>query len=170
VNTYLIGSLILAGDDGDDNVTIPSVGQTYTDSVTVRAVQTALQSKGFSPGSIDGKYGPKTAAAIKKMQSAAGIPQTGVIDYGVLMALGVSIPAPYIPSASSSSSSSPSYTPSSGGYASVVPTPSAPGATLSKSNPVNPAASDSIPGWKIGVIAGAGALLIGGITVLAVRR
>lgn len=166
MNAYLVGSLVLAGDDGDDNVTIPSVGQTYTDSVTVRAVQTALKSKGFDPGTIDGKYGPHTEAAIKKMQLSASMPQTGVIDYGVLMALGVSIPAPYIPSASASSS----YAPSSGGYASVVPAASAPGVTLSKANPAHPAASDSIPGWKIGVIAGAGALLIGGITVLAVRR
>ncbi len=74
---------------GDD---IPSVGATYTDKPTVTAVQTALAAKGYSPGKIDGVYGPNTAAGIRAMQTAAGTPVTGTIDYGVLMALGV--PAP----------------------------------------------------------------------------
>lgn len=163
---YFVGSLVLAGDDGMDNAIIPST-QTYTDSPTVREVQTALKAAGFNPGTIDGKYGPKTASAIRAMESARSMPQAGVIDSGVLGQLGIT---PGVSFMSSGPSSISSYTPSSGGYASVVPTPSAPGATLSKSSPANPAASDSIPGWKIGVIAGAGALLIGGITVLAVRR
>ena len=100
--------------------TIPSVSPAsgYTDSATVLAVQTALQSKGFSPGTLDGVFGPKTSAAIKAMQSASSIPQTGVIDSGVLMALGVSAPS----GSSSSSSRRASSSSSSSGYASIVPT------------------------------------------------
>lgn len=109
---YIRGVDLLGAD------TIPSVSPDsgYTDSATVLAVQMALQAKGFSPGSLDGIMGPKTAAAIKRMQSSAGIPQTGVIDYGVLSALGVSAGASSAPARRSSSSSS-----SSGGYASIVP-------------------------------------------------
>lgn len=68
---------------------IPLVGQTYTDKVTVRAVQQALKDKGTDPGPIDGIYGPKTAAALK----SSGASAAGVIDYGALAALGVSAPS-----------------------------------------------------------------------------
>jgi len=86
-NRYTIGCAVLGGD-----VTIPKAGITYTDEPTVRAVQNALKAKGFDPGTIDGVFGPKTSAAISAMQSAAGMGQTGVIDYGVLAALGVEAP------------------------------------------------------------------------------
>lgn len=71
---------------------IPTAGKSYTDPATVSAVQRALQRKGFDPGPIDGEFGPKTKKAIRLMQVAAGIPETGVIDEGVLMALGVRAP------------------------------------------------------------------------------
>jgi hypothetical protein len=73
--------------------TVPSVGQTFTDRDTVLAVQTALKSRGFDPGTLDGVMGPNTAAAIRRMQAADGAPQTGVIDYGVLSALKVQAPS-----------------------------------------------------------------------------
>jgi hypothetical protein len=69
---------------------IPSVGQTYTDPGTVRAVQNALKSAGYDPGPVDSQYGPKTAAAIRAWQGANDLDQTGVIDYGVIQGLGIS--------------------------------------------------------------------------------
>lgn len=69
--------------------TIPSAGATYTDFKTVLAVQDALKKAGFNPGTLDGKMGPNTAKAIRAMQTSIGIPVTGVIDSGVLMALKV---------------------------------------------------------------------------------
>jgi peptidoglycan hydrolase-like protein with peptidoglycan-binding domain len=69
--------------------TIPSAGAVYTDKKTVGAVQTALNDHGFGPLKVDGIMGPKTAAAIRKMQAAASIPATGVIDSGVIAALQV---------------------------------------------------------------------------------
>lgn len=85
---YLFGTDILGAD------TIPSAGVTYTDKPTVLAVQKALLTKGFKlpKYGADGNFGDETATAIRAMQSAAGIPQTGVIDSGVLVALGVSAP------------------------------------------------------------------------------
>lgn len=71
---------------------IPQVGAVYTDYQTVLRVQKALKDKGIYPGDLDGVYGPITAAGVKKVQAALGAEQTGKIDYGVLLALGV--PAP----------------------------------------------------------------------------
>ncbi len=83
-NRYVLGSDVLGGE-----ITIPSAGITYTDRGTVTAVQQALAARGFDPGKVDGVFGPKTAAAIKRMQAAADLDTSGVIDYGVLMALKV---------------------------------------------------------------------------------
>jgi peptidoglycan hydrolase-like protein with peptidoglycan-binding domain len=75
---------------------IPTVGANYTDAKTVAAVQAALVRKGYNVGTtgpnhdgVDGMLGPKTAAAIKKMQGDIGQVQTGKIDEGVIMALQV---------------------------------------------------------------------------------
>lgn len=127
---YLKGCAVLGGD-----VTIPKAGLTYTDEMTVRSVQNALKDKGFDPGPIDGIYGPKTQKAIKSMQAAAGTAQTGVIDYSVLMALGVQAP-----SGGSAPSATASMTSSDGGYAQIL-RPSAPmGQSLTMVNP---------PGWMM---------------------
>lgn len=46
----------------------------------VRQLQGALDAKGFSPGIVDGKYGATTSAAVRGLQAARGIPQTGEAD------------------------------------------------------------------------------------------
>ena len=71
---------------------IPSASTIYTDQPTVLAVQKALKLKGFDPGALDGIFGKKTLAAVKQLQAKLKSDQTGAIDYGVLMALGVSAP------------------------------------------------------------------------------
>lgn len=80
---------------GDDVRTIPTVGATYTDAKTVAAVQSVLAKRGYDLGKsgpnndgVDGVLGMKTKAAIKKLQSNAGLDQTGVIDTQVLQSLG----------------------------------------------------------------------------------
>jgi peptidoglycan hydrolase-like protein with peptidoglycan-binding domain len=77
-------------------VTIPTADANYTDAKTVAAVQQALVNKGYDLGSsgpasngVDGVFGPKTKAAIKKMQTDANLTQSGIIDEGVIMALKV---------------------------------------------------------------------------------
>lgn len=75
------------------DVTIPTVGQNYTDKATVLAVQKALTAKGFAPKKgNDGVWGPDTKETLTSWQYETGQAVTGAIDYGVLMALGV--PAP----------------------------------------------------------------------------
>src|SRR5262245_22372689 len=39
----------------------------------VRKVQTALKSRGFDPGPVDGAMGPKTMMAIRNFQSSQGM-------------------------------------------------------------------------------------------------
>jgi hypothetical protein len=46
----------------------------------VRTVQVHLTYNGFSPGSVDGVFGPNTASAIKRFQQSVGVEPTGVID------------------------------------------------------------------------------------------
>lgn len=76
-------------------VTIPAAGQVYKDRDTVLAVQKALLDSGYDVGKAgaDGKWGPSTATAIRQMQAAHNMPQTGEIDYGVLAALNVPAPS-----------------------------------------------------------------------------
>lgn len=77
-------------------VTVPAVGANYTDAKTVAAVQSELVKRGYDLGTsgpdrngVDGVLGPKTAAAIKKIQGTLGEDQNGRIDEVVIMALKV---------------------------------------------------------------------------------
>lgn len=77
-------------------VTIPTAGANYTDAKTVTAVQAALVKKGYDLGDsgpnkdgVDGIFGSKTKAAIKKLQATIGAEQNGRIDEGVIAALQV---------------------------------------------------------------------------------
>jgi len=45
----------------------------------IRAVQAELQRRGFVPGTADGIMGPRTAAAIREAEQAAGLAATGTI-------------------------------------------------------------------------------------------
>ena len=67
----------------------------------VRAAQEALKSKGFDPGELDGRMGPRTKAAISEFQRSAGLRETGRFDQATRSQLGVG-------SSDTSDSSSPS--------------------------------------------------------------
>lgn len=47
--------------------------------LSVNDVQRALKNAGFNPGTIDGKLGPKTVAAIKQFQRTEGLSADGVV-------------------------------------------------------------------------------------------
>jgi peptidoglycan hydrolase-like protein with peptidoglycan-binding domain len=56
----------------------------------VADVQYRLGSRGYYQGRIDGRYGRRTAFAVRAFQSVAGLPPTGRLDAMTLDALGVS--------------------------------------------------------------------------------
>ena len=68
---------------------LSNTGKPYLSGDDVRAVQQALKDAGFDPGAIDGKYGPKTAKAVKAYQKAMKIKVDGIVGpqtWGVLFA------------------------------------------------------------------------------------
>lgn len=58
---------------------LKNTGRPYMAGDDVRAVQSALEASGFSPGGIDGLYGPKTAAAVTAYQKAKGLAVDGIV-------------------------------------------------------------------------------------------
>ena len=56
---------------------------------SIRSGQEALKAKGLDPGEIDGRYGPKTQAAITEYQRKNGLRETGRFDQATLGQLGV---------------------------------------------------------------------------------
>jgi peptidoglycan hydrolase-like protein with peptidoglycan-binding domain len=76
----------------------------------IRQAQQKLKDDGDYTGQVDGRMGPKTAAAIKKFQQGNGLPQTGHLDQQTASKLGVSMSGSSQPPSSSSSRSSTSGT------------------------------------------------------------
>ncbi len=77
-------------------VTVP-VADSGPDAATVTTAQAQLLALGFSPGPIDGDFGPKTSAAAKAFQAAQRLPKTGQLDLGTLAALTKACEAPARP-------------------------------------------------------------------------
>ncbi len=61
----------------------------------VREVQEALESRGYTVGEIDGRWGPKTSGALKDFQSNQGIESTGRMNTETFNALGVQTDSMY---------------------------------------------------------------------------
>ena len=61
----------------------------YTDVVTIKNVQQALNNKGYNCGTADGVAGQKTKDAISAYQSASGITVNGIITDELLQSLGL---------------------------------------------------------------------------------
>lgn len=62
-------------------------GAAYRDQV--KALQTALNQRGFDAGPADGALGPKTRTAIRGYQQSAGLPVTGEMSRGLLEQMGL---------------------------------------------------------------------------------
>ena len=64
----------------------PGTG-TQQPSQQVSELQRRLTHLGFTPGPIDGRYGPRTTLAVERFQSARGLTVTGIIDARTQQAL-----------------------------------------------------------------------------------
>ena len=58
---------------------LKNTGRPYMTGDDVRAAQSALERSGFSPGGIDGVYGPKTETAVKAYQKARKLTVDGIV-------------------------------------------------------------------------------------------
>ena len=67
--------------------TPPDYTQKGSSGDSVEKLQQALKIKGYFSGTVDGKYGDMTVAAVKAYQKAMGLSQTGKADYATIMKL-----------------------------------------------------------------------------------
>ena len=61
------------------NLTKVAINKKLWSTAATRKIQKALKRAGYSPGSIDGKFGPKTLKAIRGFQAAKGLKQDGIV-------------------------------------------------------------------------------------------
>jgi peptidoglycan hydrolase-like protein with peptidoglycan-binding domain/DNA invertase Pin-like site-specific DNA recombinase len=61
-------------------------------SPRVRKLQRQLRRKGLRPGPIDGRYGPRTEAAVVRLQRRRGLPAAGVVNVRTRRALNANRP------------------------------------------------------------------------------
>jgi len=66
----------------------PGAGYTGSGSGRVRALQRSLAKAGFSPGPIDGRYGPLTEHAVARFQATHGLGANGIAGPRTFVALG----------------------------------------------------------------------------------
>ena len=64
-----------------------------TVSTYTAALQQSLTDAGYSPGPVDGIYGPQTVAAVQALQKASGLPETGTVDKATAAALQAALEA-----------------------------------------------------------------------------
>ena len=57
----------------------PGSGYGPTGSQAVRGVQTLLERAGYTPGPLDGRYGPLTERAVMGLQAACGLTVDGIV-------------------------------------------------------------------------------------------
>jgi peptidoglycan hydrolase-like protein with peptidoglycan-binding domain len=59
------------------------------DQAMVKQAQEKLSAQGYDPGPVDGIFGPKTQAAVKKLQEDRSLKQSGQLDQETIATLGL---------------------------------------------------------------------------------
>ena len=74
----IAGPLTLAALRARSNVLSPGAGYAGAGAGEVRALQRRLRRDGYSPGPIDGRYGPRTERTVARFQTAHGLKVDGI--------------------------------------------------------------------------------------------
>ena len=90
------GPVTLAALRTPSSVFFPGAGYSGGGSEGVRGLQRRLRGDGFSPGPIDGRYGPLTEGAVRRFQAAHGLQVDGIAGRRTLHGLTL-VPAPRRP-------------------------------------------------------------------------
>lgn len=72
-------------------------GLVTEDGLNIRLVQTLLKRAGLYTGKVDGKFGPRTKAAVIQFQKTRGLKADGKIGYKTLMEMAEFLPPPQEP-------------------------------------------------------------------------
>ena len=87
----IAGPLTLAALTRADSVIAPGAGYAGPGGAAVRTLQRRLARSGFSPGPIDGRYGPRTEHAVARFQAAHRLQADGIVGPRTSAALGSSL-------------------------------------------------------------------------------
>jgi hypothetical protein len=71
--------------------TVYRLAEPLMKGMVVTQLQRALKKAGFDPGTIDGEFGPMTAAAVKSYQAARGLLADGEVGKNTARSLGVKL-------------------------------------------------------------------------------
>ncbi len=85
----IAGPVTLATMSGSSAALYPGAGYTGRGLATVRALQRRLAREGYSPGPVDGRYGPLTEQAVSRFQAAHGLTASGIAGAQTLVRIGM---------------------------------------------------------------------------------
>jgi hypothetical protein len=132
------------------SVLAEGIGMKATPSVRVRELQRALHRRGYSLGApgVDGRFGPRTAAAVRRLQRRQGLAVDGIVGAHTRAALGlghrhaVAKPKPTAQDQQSTQQQAPAATTTQLTPTTPAPAPAAPN-TLTVLNPSSGESSDN---------------------------
>ncbi|MBV8991845.1 MAG: peptidoglycan-binding protein [Solirubrobacterales bacterium] len=85
----IAGPVTFATMTGSSAALYPGAGYRGRGLGTVRALQRRLAREGYSPGPVDGRYGPLTEQAVSRFQAAHGLTANGIAGAQTLVRVGI---------------------------------------------------------------------------------